>query len=170
MKQRTNLSILRDVLDMQFYRTDLAIYLGLKTPLLGTCWWREGEGKRKGVEEAYRLKVLHDYKDGLHETINKRAALFDMIQRNARNGMIGIVESGRDCDCVDYVHPRQSIPATLYAYLKLYNETAQWADGPFSFSILPPDEAQEVEPESHDRVLEAFENGHPHHVISTFHG
>lgn len=170
MKRRSNLSVLRDILDVQFHRTDLAVYLGLKAPLHGKSWWREGEGKAKGIEEAYRLKALHDYKDGLHETINKRAALFEVIQRSARNGVIGIVESGRDCDCVDYVRPGRTIPATLYAYNKLYDETQRWADGPFYFSIMTPEEADAVEPESHDRVLEAFENGHPHHVYSSFHG
>lgn len=122
------------------------------------------------AEDVWKLKVLNSFDDGLHKRINQRAALLKTIQANTVNGMIGIVESGRDCDCVDYVHPCEAIPATIYAYNKLEREKGQWADGPFQLQITTPKEADATPWESHDRVLEAFEDGHPHHVISTFSG
>lgn len=103
-----------------------------------------------------------------HARINKRAALKAHIDKCAVGGMIGIVESGRDCDCVEYVRPCEPIPATVYHFNKLEQEKAQWADGPFRLEIMTPAEAQGVESESRDLALEAFEDGHPHHIVSRF--
>lgn len=104
----------------------------------------------------------------LHETINKRAALKAHIDKCAVDGMIGIVESGRDCDCVEYTHPRSAIPANVMAFLKLESDTAKWADGPFCLGIVTPEEAENTEDESRDLALEAYEDGHPHSIVSRF--
>lgn len=170
MKRMSQLSFLRTA--TSYLRSgDLlaAVLVAVHTrPSYG--WSDGGFFREQAAMEAWKLKVLNSFDDGLHERINRRAALLACIQANTVDGMVGIVESGRDCDCVDYVHPREAIPASIYAYNKLERETAQWADGPFSLSIVRPEEAEATPHESHDRVLEAFEDGHPHHVISTFGG
>jgi hypothetical protein len=60
------------------------------------------------------------------------------------------------------------IPATRQAYYDLYDHTAKWADGPFYFSIISPSEASKIHYSSRDRTLEAFEDGHPHVIYSSF--
>lgn len=166
---RSNLSILRDLLDIAMHRRQLSVHLTLQSPTRpryqGGSWHWYVE---QAAQEVWRLKVLADHEDGIHERINARWALKQHIDRCTVDGMIGIVESGRDCDCVEYVHPCQSIPATVYHYKKLERDKAQWADGPFSLSIVTPKQADETESESRDLALEAYENGHPHHIVSRF--
>lgn len=129
--------------------------------------WRDGGGAYYGAIEAWRLKVLNSYKDGLHGRINERAAILARLQACARDGKVGLVESGRDCDSVDYVHPAGTIEPTLLAYFTRERHMREWADGPCHLSIVTPEDEEKTPWESHDRVLEAFENGHPHVVYSS---
>lgn len=90
----------------------------------------------------------------------------DIIERMAHEGRIKLVESGMDCDCVKYDGRVHECDATLEAYDKLHDEISEWADGPFSLRIVPWDE--EIKYTSRDLAMEAYENGHPHHI--TFDG
>jgi hypothetical protein len=174
MRQRSNLSILRDLLDIALHRTQLLPHLRLTPPDrprrvggYGDKGYWDFQSER-AARELWRLKVLHDHDDGIHDRINERAALKRTIDKYAVNGMIGIVESGRDCDCVEYVHPRSAIPATIYHFKLLQARTVDGADGPFRLSITTPAEAEATESESRDLALEAFEDGHPHSIVSRF--
>lgn len=82
------------------------------------------------------------------------------LEACAEQGMVAVIESGRDCDGVQYWGRRHLIPATVMHYYRLWNHTEQWADGPFWFDFERP--SAEVEYGSRDLTLEAFEDGHPH--------
>ena len=140
----------------------------LNLPALGlpTRDWRDGWHADKAAKEMYRLKVINALPDGLHERINKRAALYAVLQRYQWGGKVQLIESGRDCDCVEYTHSAGLIDANWAAYSIKHRETSQWADGPFSFTITEP--STEVEAESRDLVMEAYEDGHPHSIVSRF--
>jgi len=91
-----------------------------------------------------------------------------MTHRVKRKGkmMIKVVESGMDCDCVKYSGRVHTCEATVKAFEELHDRIAEWADGPFSLSIVPW--SQKITYTSRDLALEAYENGHPHHI--TFDG
>lgn len=167
-KRTSTTELLRRALPLA-ERREVAIYVFKHLPPMLS--WKEGSYSRYLISlDTWKLWMLAQVSSELDLTINYRAELARRIAEVAQDGMIGIVETGRDCDCVDYTHQRASIPANVMAYLKLQDHTAKWADGPFTLHIVSPAEAAATHNESHDRVLEAFENGHPHHVISTYHG
>ena len=115
-----------------------------------------------------RGKLAAKLYEELDEAITARGALADRIRRCAQNGMIAMVESGRDCDGVQYSGKVKLVPATMAAYVEEYNRTAEWADGPFCFTVMSPSEALRVQYTSRDLVMEAFEDGHPHVIYSKF--
>ena len=69
-----------------------------------------------------------------------------------------------DCDCVQYAGKVHIIPATGRALDKLYDDINRWTDGPFSLHLVRPSEAEQVRYRSRDRIMEAYEDGHPHCV------
>lgn len=105
----------------------------------------------------------------LDDRINKRAALAASLASNQENGMVALFEGGRDCDGVRY-HGRSCglIPATVQAYWQEHSRIAEWADGPFYLQIVKPSEAELVVYTSRDLVLEAYEDGHPHRIVTDF--
>lgn len=85
------------------------------------------------------------------------------INTYAVNGEIGLMESGRDCDGVEYGGGSPSIvEATQEAMESFMNDKAEWADGPFTLRICGPHDTEKSY--SHDRTMEAFENGHPYSI------
>jgi hypothetical protein len=67
---------------------------------------------------------------------------------------------------VEYSGRVRVIDASVLAFHKLEQETWDSADGPFRLTIIPFD--VEVKYESRDLVMEAYENGHRHSVVSRF--
>lgn len=94
----------------------------------------------------------------------RRQALIDLMCTRAEGGQVAVVESGMDCDCVAYDGRVHIIDATPVAFDALDRRIAEWADGPYRLRIVSPSEAEHIHPESRDLVLEAHENGHPHHI------
>lgn len=111
-----------------------------------------------------------DYPEGMLDTAHdlERAIGAYTIADLAEDGMVAAIESGRDCDGVQYSGRVRIIEATLEAFDKLHDDTAEWADGPFHFDLMRVSEAQAVRYESRDLVMEAHENGHPHVIYSSF--
>lgn len=130
---------------------------------------------RKGTEEERIriLRVLHQfYIDGRlcadpdrKEELTDRIATKRRIAACAEGGKVAIVESGRDCDGVQYSGKVSIIPATYEAFCAAWDDIADWADGPFHLSVERPSIARRMRYESRDLVAEAFENGHPHVLI-----
>lgn len=98
----------------------------------------------------------------------ERALLEQRIHDLAEHGEVVVVESGRDCDGVEYRGRCHTIQATLDAYIKLDDEIGQWADGPYRLNIVSPSQAESISYSSRDLVMEAYEDGHPHYIVSSF--
>jgi len=109
--------------------------------------------------------------------IRARAAYFDKIERrrlafqsrltaniNPATGRVRLVHRFRDCDMVEGSR-LVDIEPTLEAYEALFDDLSEWAEGPFSLTIVSPEDACEFRPEFRDLALEAFEDGHPHVVF-----
>jgi len=110
-----------------------------------------------------RLASFHD--NTLHHILSKRWELMARIAECRRSdGRMWVSESGMDCDCVRYSGSMHECEATLAAFYKLYDETNQWADGPFSMYPVTEAERAEIKYESRDLAMEAYEDGHPHSI------
>jgi hypothetical protein len=84
------------------------------------------------------------------------------IAAKAEDGMVLVVESGRDCDGVQYWGRTSTIPAAVMSFIALETHTAKWADGPFRLDIERPSMEKGIDAGSRDLGMEAFEDGHPH--------
>lgn len=126
----------------------------------------------EGIDEVdHILALLAPGKaDGLYlAKAELKRALFEMrINELAEHGEVVVVESGRDCDCVEYSGRCHTIQATIDAYEALEDSIHEWADGPFHLDIMRPSEAESIRYSSRDLVLEAYEDGHPHSIVSQF--
>lgn len=80
------------------------------------------------------------------------------------DGEVGVVESGRDCDCVEFVHGSKYRFSGVVAFERHRDHAYEWADGPLWVTLCPVEDL----PRSHSRdlALEAFEDGHAHSVSS----
>lgn len=86
--------------------------------------------------------------------------------RKRADGKVAVEIWQRDCDMAEFTR-MAVIDATTEAYHKLEDAVAQNAEGPYTLRVLSPVEAAAFKPESRDRALEAFEDGHPHVIYST---
>lgn len=94
--------------------------------------------------------------------LGERERFVKHLRKVAENGKVCVVESGRDCDCVQFVHGAirdASVPRKL---IRDEESAWEWADGPLYFSYVRPSERPDSY--SRDLALEAYENGHPHFV------
>lgn len=116
----------------------------------------------------------HDWHNAIIFTDWTRAMGLFMLRANAylrriaEDGKVAYIESGRDCDCVEYDGRVHVVDATWEAFEKLQDDVGEWADGPFHLSLCRVSETRRVRYESRDLVMEAFEDGHPHHIVSRF--
>lgn len=83
------------------------------------------------------------------------------IAELAENGAVAVIESGMDCDGVQYSGHVHIIAASVVRLELLDKHTNEWADGPYYLSLERPSKARQVEYSSRDLGMEAFENGHP---------
>ena len=177
---KTNLSVLRALLDIACQRNDLAYFMTFRHMAPVRPMWDRMTGVwhvkwQDAARDVWRLKVLNDYSlfndekcDWLNQRINQRAALARHLREctDPATNRVTVEESGMDCDCVTYSGRLHEIEPTWAAYCKLEKDTAAWADGSFSFTIGPHEQAASIEYKSRDNVMEAYEDGHPHHVIA----
>jgi len=98
----------------------------------------------------------------IHRTIEKRFEEWQLIKEYEHNGKLYLVESGRDCDGVQYSGTTHSCKADPWALRALEDGIGEWADGPFSLNLIKHEDLDEVEYTSRDLTLEAFEDGHQH--------
>jgi hypothetical protein len=118
--------------------------------------------KRPEWEEFWRImrKLGEAQRDP--DWLAERAELKEIIEKSTVDGEVCIVEWGMDCDCVKYHYERNQPAPTVMEYVQREREMYEWADGPCHMAIGKP----EKEPENwtRDLVMEAYEDGHPHHV------
>jgi len=73
-----------------------------------------------------------------------------------------IVEvSGMDCDGVQYSGHLMTGPLSFYQFQKDLEKAYYDAEGPIHFRMVTPYEAVSIIPYSRDRMMEAYEDGHP---------
>lgn len=108
---------------------------------------------------------MEDAVYGLQQAV-KSVDLLTRIQHCATAGKVGVIESGRDCDGVEYDGKMYIIDATAEAYHTLEDEIGEGADGPFQLDICSLNDP--VEYTSRDLVIEALEEGHPGVLLSKF--
>lgn len=100
----------------------------------------------EGIDEVDHILALlvPGKADGLYlAKAELKRALFEMrINELAEHGEVVVVESGRDCDCVEYHGKLYTIQATLTAYENLRENIAEYVDEPFYLDIVRPSEAK----------------------------
>ena len=121
--------------------------------------------------DTIRLWVLNKYtqawdQNSIHLDLYKRWKMMARIEecRITGTGMMWVTESGMDCDCTQYSGHMHKCEATYRAFCKLYDDTNEWADGPFSLYPVTEAEKKEISPTSRDLAMEAHEDGHAHIV------
>lgn len=121
---------------------------------------------------AHYLLLLHKvHWPSIERLQARRQAILQLRQRIAdcaEDGQILVIESGRDCDGVEYTGRTRLIEATPAAFRALDDEIAEWADGPYELSVARPSERASIAYQSRDLVAEAHEDGHPHVIYSRF--
>ena len=75
------------------------------------------------------------------------------------SGMIAMVTSGMDCDCVEWENEVTIMPVGE-AQTAEEREYA-WADGPLTVKCMKPSEALKLLKTTRDRIASAHEDGHP---------
>ena len=68
------------------------------------------------------------------------------IAELAEHGRVAVVESGRDCDGVQYSGRVRIIRARLKDFLELEKRIFEWPDGPFHLSLERPSIARRSPP------------------------
>ena len=68
------------------------------------------------------------------------------IAELAEHGRVAVVESGRDCDGVQYSGRVRIIRARLRDFLELEKRIFEWPDGPFHLSLERPSIARRSPP------------------------
>jgi len=163
-KTRSTLTALRAALDLAYMHAEASMHL---RDLPEFPSWREGgyHGYLYKLD-VWRLRKLGKAGAHVDASINRRAELIGRIQECAEGGQVALIESGMDCDCVQYSGRVHMVDATYWAVIKKEEDIAQWADGTFSLYVDKPSSAGRIVPESRDLVLEAFEDGHRHVVFA----
>ena len=76
-----------------------------------------------------------------------------VIKANARHGEIAVVVWGRDCDLCESTQ-LVTVDASVDAYKQLYYSVEDGAEGPFSLTIISPEEADQFSPSTRDLAAE----------------
>jgi hypothetical protein len=84
--------------------------------------------------------------------------------KEVEGNFIAVVWSGMDCDCVRYSGEVHYILAYKAEVEKHIESQYRDAEGPISFYLMRPSEADKIHYSSRDLALEAFEDGHSHVV------
>lgn len=118
------------------------------------------------IADSGQSSLLYTDKDHALNAILNLIYTTNLIETYAFEGEIKVVESGRDCDGVEYDGRVHTIVADFENFEALDDEIGEWADGPYHLAIVPWD--TDVRYSSRDLVMEAHEDGHPHSITSRF--
>jgi hypothetical protein len=103
-----------------------------------------------------------------HEATQRRLNFLRTLKDYAENGKIALVESGRDCDGVEYTGVVHIVDATKEAVETETEHIGEWTDGPFQLQLERPSVAATINRTSRDRTMEAHEDGHGHVIYSSY--
>lgn len=133
----------------------------------GDLWTAGMSRARLDVYKLYLLNLVYrdDYEsEERRNALLARLGIHKTLASKAENGKVALIESGMDCDGVQYTGHVTLIDANFAAYEKHHDHVAEHADGRFWFAIMKPSDAKNVHYRSRDRALEAYEDGHPHSI------
>lgn len=103
-----------------------------------------------------------------HEARMRRYWFLRKLRDYAEDGKIAVIESGRDCDGVEYNGHVTILDANKKTVEEWVDSQLASADGPMHFALERPSVAKGIEYTSRDRTLEAFEDGHPGTIYSNY--
>lgn len=90
-----------------------------------------------------------------------------ILDTYSRDGKLGIIRSGMDCDCTQYYSESvMTVDGTTASFRRWHDDFLDALDGPCNLSFTTPDKITPVY-RSRDRALEAYEDGHIHVVRYT---
>jgi hypothetical protein len=113
-----------------------------------------------GWQNARRVREL----SAVHEAINTRAHVYNLMRRYMRDGEIGIMVNGMDCDCVQFSYGSVIRVNSITELTDRIEKMYEYSDGPLNISYCTPEQANKVKYTSRDLAAEAFEDGHSHVV------
>jgi len=123
---------------------------------------------RKHDSDSMVLKlavlVHRDRLEERNEYTQERVNTLKKLIECAENGRVAVIESGMDCDCVQYTGHVHDFPSDTVGFYGALADMYSWAEGPISWRIVKPSESHFIERTSRDLIMEAHENGHPHVV------
>jgi hypothetical protein len=90
------------------------------------------------------------------QNMYEREQIAEAIEKHQHKGKVALIIWQRDCDCAEWTE-RSIVKADVFEILHRMDRVYANAEGPVSWHITSP--KKDFQPESHDRVLEAFENG-----------
>lgn len=128
--------------------------------------WFDRDTKREDFDKVYRvMRKVGDRGNIVDESLlAERQQLQQTIAKYKMDDVVCLVESGRDCDCVEYTHSQLIEKATVMKVWSRQTDIYSWAEGSCYVGYCSPDERPGNY--SRDLVMEAYENGHPHYVTS----
>ena len=97
----------------------------------------------------------------VHWNINNRVKLKRVLDNNSEDGMIAMIDTGMDCDCVSWRGVYHMPTPSVSKVVLLENEQQEYAEGPCSLNWGKPSE-HSTGRQTRDHIMEAHENGHPH--------
>jgi hypothetical protein len=106
-------------------------------------------------------KIHRETLEKHHEETQKRLTFLRQLVEFAEDGKIALVRSGRDCDGVEYSGDVSILDANKQCVESRVESDLDYADGPMYFRLEKPSVAKKLQYQSRDRVMEAFEDGHP---------
>ena len=96
----------------------------------------------------------------IHDKINEKQK-FAEYQQGDWDDLCYVEVSGMDCDGVQYSGHVMTCNAVYYECEAMIKKEYELADGPIYFRLISKAEAEKIVPYSRDRMMEAFEDGHP---------
>lgn len=113
------------------------------------------------VKHVY--KVSNEYRSG--DLLAEREAQAAHYAACVEGGMVGIIRVGRDCDCVEYRREGVELAVPFRQWLREEDRHAYWLDGPERTYVVRPSRINQANNYSHDLILRAYEDGHPHYIV-----
>lgn len=97
----------------------------------------------------------------VHWNINNRVKLKRVLDNNSEDGMIAMIDTGMDCDCVSWCDVCHMSTPSVSKVMLLEDKQQEYAEGPCSLNWGKPSE-HITGRQTRDHIMEAHENGHPH--------
>ena len=96
--------------------------------------------------------------------LRERESIAGQVRACSESGQVALVTGGMDCDCVQWEGRVTLLPAQPILIIHWIDDLYKYAEGPVTWRIATPTSTQDTVCVTRDRILEAYENGHPYSV------